>query len=178
MVRVTSMHGCHADALSMRSDGAASDPPGTFSVGFVVRAGAQSQFRLGDRVCFRSAGRLQSHLRMPSHMAARLPRGLSYAEACSRVPPMLAARKALMGIVEANSSAKIFVHDAASLVGQAAVEVLRSLGVSNIWVSAVNKEDGTWLTESLGIPLARIFPQAWLENQDPMFVPSGWGCLK
>lgn len=146
---------------------------GDFFAGVVLRAGPTvTTVRPGDRVLAVQAGSFRSHVRVSSQAVAALPDDVSFADACAAVGPTAAAYHALVDVGRVRRRDVILVHDGASPIGQAAIQLLADEGVADVWVTASNESDCAWITQNLGISEERVLPKSWFGG--PSMLASQW----
>ncbi|KAL2758194.1 hypothetical protein ACRALDRAFT_1040239 [Sodiomyces alcalophilus JCM 7366] len=146
---------------------------GDYFAGVVLRTGpAATTVRPGDRVLAAQAGSFRSHVRVSSQAVAALPDDVSFADACAVVGPAAAAYHALVDVGRVRRRDVILVHDGASPIGQAALRLLADEGVADVWVTASNESDSTWITQNLGVSEERVLPKSWFEG--PSMLASQW----
>ncbi|KAI1771759.1 putative polyketide synthase [Hypoxylon cercidicola] len=138
---------------------------GNYCTGIVIRAGSKATFSPGDRVFAACDGSLHSHICVRSHAVTKLPSDLSFTHSCWTIPPLVVAYNALVDVARVQPTESVLVHDTANPIGQAALFILHERGVSNVWASAVDEDESTWITEAFGIPQERIFPKDWFSSQ-------------
>lgn len=140
--------------------------------GTVLGGSAGASFLPGDRVLAPCSGPLRSHIRVPARQAARLPDDLSFSAACAASPFFTAAYHALFEVARLGDSDRVLVHNGASPLGQAALQMLSDEGVAEIWTTASSLEDCKWISEHMGVREDHILPETWFESQ-PMIL-SQW----
>lgn len=82
----------------------------------------------GDRVMTAAKGCFVSHLKLPSAIVHRMPRGLDFRQAATISSAFMTAYHALVGLGRLQRGEKVLVHLATGGVGLAAIEICRMLG--------------------------------------------------
>lgn len=142
---------------------------GNACAGVVASVGPRSALRPGDRVFAIVSSSLRSEVRVSSQKVLTLPENISYSEAASVLPNLLIAYHALIEIGQTCQDDTIFVHDGYSALGRAAIDLLTKRGKYNIWTTADNEEQSTWIVQNLGIPSENVIPNGWFDSE-PMLV--------
>lgn len=132
---------------------------GTHWAGIVVRAGPEADFIPGDRVFAAQIGPLSSHIEVPSRSLVNIAADLSFTDVCSVIPPVAMAYHALVKVSNARPGNAILIQDGYNAVGQAAMQILRSQGILDIWATAT--DGGYAKHNSLRLPEDRILPENW-----------------
>jgi phthiocerol/phenolphthiocerol synthesis type-I polyketide synthase C len=128
VLHVLGMLNEHAEKLGIRSE--AEMPLGFECAGVVTAVGADVEgFRIGDEVLAGPAvGCLARHVVVRAAFVARKPQALSFTEAAALPIAYLTASYAFEDCAKLQSGERVLIHSAAGGVGQAAVQVARSLG--------------------------------------------------
>ncbi|KAI1129792.1 putative polyketide synthase [Nemania abortiva] len=138
---------------------------GTFCAGVITRVGADvKSLQEGDRVIAAQVGSYQSHIRAPVRLVARIPYKWSFVDACATVPPHVAAYIALMDICKFGEDESVLVHDGASPIGKAALQLLSRSGQhgpKGVWATARNQEECDEICEETNIPSHHVLPTNW-----------------
>ncbi|KAF2006550.1 KR-domain-containing protein [Amniculicola lignicola CBS 123094] len=160
-----------ARAVSVQSRGYSITPEqeeypayGNYCSGIVLSGGLHSGFVSGDYVLAIQDSPLRSHLQVPSQCVVKLPADLSFTDACSVIPPVVTAYHAMVEVGDVKPGHFVLIHDGASLVGQAALRLLASRGVRNVWATAANEEANVCIAENQSLPSERILPKAWFDG--------------
>lgn len=122
----------------------------------------KSSLHLHDRVFTIFTGPIRSHIRVPWNTVVRIPEHMSHAEACVSIPPMLVAYQILVDI---NPTASIMVENGRSPIGNSMINILSNQNALNIWTTALNQDDASWIEEKLQVQEERILPSNWADNQ-------------
>lgn len=144
---------------------------GSYCSGVVLQSGPKAEFRPGDCVLAAQAGSFRSHVQVPSQAVAKIPPDLSFADACWVVPPMLMAYHALVEVGGAKRGDSVLVHNGASLVGQAAIQLLADRGITEVWTTAASEEESAAIAKNSGISQKRILPKVWFDNNQMLVSP-------
>ncbi|KAI1386460.1 uncharacterized protein F4822DRAFT_444848 [Hypoxylon trugodes] len=93
--------------------------------GIVTRAGIQTGFVQGERVCMSSIGCMRRHPRAKSRAVFRIPNGVSFESAASIMNPATAAYYSLIQVARLQKGEKVLIHSAAGSTGQLAIQIAR-----------------------------------------------------
>ncbi len=138
---------------------------GNYCSGTVSRANARSGFVPGDRVLAAYKGVIASHVEVSSQLVALLPVDLSFTDACSILPPVVAAYHAIVEVAVVKPRQSILIYNGATAFGQAAIKLLASRGVTDVWTTADNREESAWIVTNQLVPAGRILPKAWFGSE-------------
>ncbi|OTA67063.1 putative polyketide synthase [Hypoxylon sp. EC38] len=145
---------------------------GRYYSGIVIKAGRDASFHPGDTVVVVSPS-YSSHLRVSSQALTRIPSSsISFPDACWALPPVVAAYTSLVEVGQVRSDDSILVCDGASLVGLACLQLLATLGVDDVWTTAADESENSWIASKLDIPKDRIIPKSWVRN--PLISTPTW----
>ncbi|ROV97402.1 hypothetical protein VMCG_06949 [Cytospora schulzeri] len=135
--------------------------------GIVSKTGANVQsLAVGDRVCAMSHGAYSTFSRCPATSAAVIPATMSF-EAAASIPVVFCT--AFYGLVELGrigEGEKVLVHAAAGGVGQAAIQIAKTMGAV-IYATVGSLEKKKFIMETYGIPEDHIF-----SSRDASFGPA------
>lgn len=135
--------------------------------GIVSRTGANVEsLAVGDRVCAMSHGAYSTFSRCPATSAAVIPATMSF-EAAASIPVVYCT--AFYGLVELgrlSEGEKVLVHAAAGGVGQAAIQIAKTMGVE-IYATVGSLEKKEFIMDTYGIPEDHIF-----SSRDASFGPA------
>ncbi|KAJ8128199.1 hypothetical protein O1611_g5437 [Lasiodiplodia mahajangana] len=93
----------------------------------------ESAVAIGDRVAVAQPGCFRSRVRVPLHRIEKLLDSTSFAMACQIVPEIVKSYHAVMKMVHCSAGHRVLIMDGASLAGQAAIQLLASIGTADIW---------------------------------------------
>jgi NADPH:quinone reductase-like Zn-dependent oxidoreductase len=124
--------------------------------GMVSRAGIESGFVVGQRVCGLTPSAYKTHARMKSHCAVEMASDMSFIEAASFPVAFITAYYALEA-ARVKPGESILVHSAAGGTGQAAIQIARHFGVREIFATVSTHEKKQLLMDQYGIPGDHIF---------------------
>ena len=143
---------------------------GRYCSGIVVDTGRTEDLRPGNRVLAFCPESFRSHVRVSSQMVASLPPILPFSDACQMVPLIVAVYHVLMEVGCAKVSDTILVHDGFRPVGRAALQFLADQGITDVYTTATDKHECSWIADNFGLPPERILPKSWFNNNNPMLV--------
>lgn len=134
--------------------------------GIVLRVGPDARFQSGERVIAmcRTSVAVCSHMTVSSREVISIPEQLSFPDACSTIPPILAAFHTLFELGHVQPGVSVLVQNGATPLGQSALRALADHGITKIWTTAASEEESDTIAEKLGIPSEKILPAAWLES--------------
>ncbi|QKX61998.1 uncharacterized protein TRUGW13939_09154 [Talaromyces rugulosus] len=115
---------------------------------------------IGQRAIVFSYATSRTHVRQNQDLVAPLPDGLEPQEAVALVEPLMAAQYALVEIARLGHGQALLLDNAASAVGQALIQVAKTIGVRDIFVLAHGRAERDMLAGRLGIPTDHIFDPA------------------
>jgi acyl transferase domain-containing protein/NADPH:quinone reductase-like Zn-dependent oxidoreductase/thioesterase domain-containing protein/acyl carrier protein len=119
--------------------------------GVVERIGDDVRgFRPGDTVAGMAPYAFRSYAITDARMAFRMPRGMSFMQAATLPTVFLTAHYALNHLARLQRGERILIHAAAGGVGQAALQIARSLGLE-IFATAGTPEKRRLLSD-MGVP--------------------------
>jgi NADPH:quinone reductase-like Zn-dependent oxidoreductase len=124
--------------------------------GVVTRVGKNSEFQVGQRVCGLAPGSSSSHVRMNRHCAMIIPPGMSFAEAAS-LPVAFYTAYCTLESARIRKGESILIHSAAGATGQAAIQLSRHFGISEIYATVGTEEKKQLLIDHYAIPETHIF---------------------
>ena len=122
---------------------------GAECAGVIVRAGKLSGLAVGDRVFAFALGSFRKFVTVPARNAAKVPAGLSLAQAAALPVVYLTALLGLDRLAKLRRGERILIHSAAGGLGLAAVYVARARG-AEIYATAGSEEKRAYL-RSIGI---------------------------
>ncbi|KAF7949130.1 hypothetical protein EAE96_008299 [Botrytis aclada] len=129
---------------------------GTECAGVVSRAGADTDFKVGDRVAMVTPTALATYTRNKGIAVARVPEEVSLLQA-STVPSQLgAAWDALACLAQLKKSETVLIHSGAGGTGQCAIQIAQYLG-GEIFTTVGSEEKKIFLIENYNIPADHIF---------------------
>ncbi|KAJ3580034.1 hypothetical protein NPX13_g526 [Xylaria arbuscula] len=138
---------------------------GVECAGVVTRIGGKvSSVQVGDRVCALTVhGHFANRVRVPWTSVARIPKSMTFETAASMVIVFVTAYYSLFWAGHAEEGDTVLIHAAAGGVGQAAIILAQWRGL-DIYVTVGSQEKRDFLTNTYGIPPARMF-----SSRDPSF---------
>ena len=150
------------DASAADHDNTMSSRMGCGTVGLVTGCGEQvKSVVVGQRVAvFQSQG-CRTHIHQDEALVAPVPAGMLPQEAAALPSAFIAAQYALLEIAGLVQGQKVLLHSAASALGQAAIQVARSVG-AEVFALVDSKKQKDVLVEQYGISPKRIFDSALL----------------
>ena len=142
----------------MASIGQTPDSMTTFEAsGVVVGVGRDARgFNVGDQVCAVHLDGFRSVIRVPNKMCQLMPPDMSFEQAAALPVAHSVAYQALIGIAQIESGQTILIHDAASAVGQAAVQLASHFSIE-VYATASSREERTLLKTVLGLREDHLF---------------------
>lgn len=138
---------------------------GSYCSGVVLSSGTDSVYSPGDRVLASHSGSFQSHVQVSSEFVIKIPETLSFTDACSFIPPMVTAYRAIVEVGRVMYGESVLVHEGASPIGQAAIRLLAGRGITDVWTTASSETENIWITDHLQLPAERILPKVWFESR-------------
>jgi len=119
--------------------------------GVVVSIGSKvNRFQVGDEVFgFTSYGSLASHTMAPQKMFTKIPKNMTFEEACTIPCAFLTAHVSLIEVAKITKEDRVLIHVATGGVGLASIQVVRSVG-SEIYATAGSKRKRAYL-RAMGI---------------------------
>ncbi|KAL8990013.1 MAG: hypothetical protein Q9169_008229, partial [Polycauliona sp. 2 TL-2023] len=130
------------------------------AVGIVSRCGTQvGSVAAGQRVAVLQKEACRTHIRQDEALVAAVPDGMLPQEAAALPSAFVAAQYALLEIAGLAAGQRILIHSAASALGQAAIQIARSIG-AEVFALVESKEEKDILVEQYSIPPSRIFDAA------------------
>ncbi|ERF74612.1 hypothetical protein EPUS_00742 [Endocarpon pusillum Z07020] len=132
---------------------------GLEGAGTVTRVGASvdpAQIKPGDRVCFVSPGAYKTYARCTASTIARIPDDMPFVTAASLPIVFCTAYYALFHIAHISHGESILIHSAAGGVGQAAIQLAKSVG-AEIFATVGSSEKKELLMQTYDIPADHIF---------------------
>ncbi|KAI9648917.1 hypothetical protein NHQ30_001483 [Ciborinia camelliae] len=124
--------------------------------GVVVRVGSNCNYQIGQEVCGLAEGSQQSFVRMNRQCMMKIPDGMSFAEGASFPVAFWTAYHSLKS-ANIQQGESILIHSAAGATGQAAIQVARHFGISEIFATVGTDEKRNLLIDHYGIPEDHIF---------------------
>ena len=124
--------------------------------GIVSRIGDGCEFRKGDHVTALFVNSFSTYARGPAHCAARIPDGMSFAEASALPIVFLTAWYALSEVARLQREETVLIHAGAGGTGQAAIQVAKHIGV-DVYVTVGSNEKRSLVMTEYDIPEDHIF---------------------
>ncbi|GKT47554.1 reducing polyketide synthase FUB1 [Colletotrichum spaethianum] len=127
------------------------------AVGLVVRCGTGVKtVSAGQRVVVFGTDTCKTCVRQTESLVAPVPAELLADQAAALPSVFIAAQYSLLEIAGLGKGQSVLIHDAATALGQAAVQVSQSVG-AEVFALVASKEQKAILSEQYGIPPTRIF---------------------
>jgi NADPH:quinone reductase-like Zn-dependent oxidoreductase len=124
--------------------------------GGVVRAGDDSRFKPGDRVCAFVLDCYKTLMRLDERLAVKFPDSLSFSEAAAVPVTVCTSYHALVKVARLQRGESILIQAAAGGTGQAAVQIAKLIG-AEIFATVGSDEKKRFLMDEYGIPEDHIF---------------------
>lgn len=118
--------------------------------GVVSRAGVNSGFEPGDRVCAAALDCFKTYARCESQLVIKIPDNLSFKEAASIPVTGVTAHYALIEFARLKNGESILIHSAAGSTGQMAIQIAQSVG-AEIYATVGSDEKKAFLIDTYGI---------------------------
>ena len=131
--------------------------------GIIHRAGSETHFRVGDRVCLMIAGLFKSHVCCKASLVVPLPPAVSILEGAVTPTAVSSAYAALIQISKLQSGGSVLISSPFDEVGQMAIQIARNMQ-AEIFVSTGVEEDQSQLATRFGIA-----PDHILSSSDTAF---------
>lgn len=125
--------------------------------GVVTRAGTQSGFIPGQRVYGMADGTIKSFARLNRHCVNEIPGNLTFTEAASVPISFVTAYHSLSRMARTCPGDSVLIHSAAGGTGQAAIQVAKHLGVTEIFATVSTEAKKEYLMDTYSIPADHIF---------------------
>ena len=129
---------------------------GNECAGVVSRAGSDSDFKPGDRVCLLATAAFSTFVRAKAAGVATIPDGISMALAASMPAQFGSVFYCMHNLARMQRGESILIHSGAGGTGQAAIQMARRLD-AEIFVTVGSSAKKQFLTETYGIPEDHIF---------------------
>ena len=129
---------------------------GNECAGTVHRAGANSGFKPGDRVCLSTTAAFNTYTRAKAAGVARVPDDISFVEASAIPTQFGTAYFAIHNIAHMQNGESILIHSGAGGTGQAAIQLAKCLN-AEIFVTVGSNKKKQFLIDEYGIPEDHIF---------------------
>ncbi|KAM0165973.1 hypothetical protein ACHAQE_002074 [Botrytis cinerea] len=123
--------------------------------GVVTRVTEGSGFLIGDHVLCAFVNTYRSYARGSSKFAAKIPEGMSFAEASALPVVFMTAWHTLHDIANLQAGETVLIHAGAGGTGQAAIQVAQLLG-AEVYTTVGSKEKKELLMKHYNIPGDRI----------------------
>ena len=129
---------------------------GSECAGVVERAGSQSGYSGGERVCVCVLDTFRTHVRARATTVHRLPQGMDFCEAAAVPTNFITAVYALQTVGRLSKGESVLIHSAAGGTGQAAIQVAQSVG-AEIYATVGTPEKSSLIENLYGIPKDHVF---------------------
>jgi acyl transferase domain-containing protein/NADPH:quinone reductase-like Zn-dependent oxidoreductase len=123
---------------------------GNECAGTISRAGSDTAFSPGDRVCTFTATAFSSFVRVPAHSVARVPESITLAQAAAVPTQFVTSWHAIYEIASLKQGESFLIHSAAGGTGQVALQMAKLLG-AEIFATVGSDEKKRFLIEHYGI---------------------------
>ncbi|KAJ4376392.1 hypothetical protein N0V83_001675 [Neocucurbitaria cava] len=141
------------------------ETPGQECAGIITSTGSSvSHLSVGDRVVAWCAGAFATHLRTTAALVHKIPDTMSFEVAATSPVAYITGYHALIHVARVAACEKVLIHEAASNLGQAAVQIALDRG-AKVFVTVRSEEEKTCLSDVFGIHPSHIF-----SSQDTIFV--------
>ncbi|KAI1761226.1 putative polyketide synthase [Hypoxylon sp. FL1150] len=127
--------------------------------GTVEKTGPATGFSVGDRVCVVKHSAFQTLLRCHAENVVKIPEWMSITDASSIPAAAMLAVHCLINMARPQSTETVFVHEAATTVGQIFVQIAQHLH-TRVFAAVCDEEQREELSRAYGIPKKNII----LEN--------------
>ena len=135
--------------------------------GIVRRIGASVDgYQIGDRVCCLGSGAFRTYVRSHFSTVAKIPAAMDYSMAAGLPVVFCTAYYALLHVARLSEGESILIHSAAGGVGQAALQIARSVK-AEIFATVGAEDKKSLLVEEYGVSEDHIF-----SSRDTSFVES------
>lgn len=139
--------------------------PGQECAGTITNvANGVKGFAVGDRVVAWCAGTFSTHARAAAKFVQKIPDEIGFEVASTLPLAYTNAHYALHHVAHLEAGETVLIHEAASVIGQAAIRVAAK-NAANIFVTIRSEEERTFLSETFSIDNSQIF-----SSQDLNFV--------
>ncbi|KAI0484209.1 hypothetical protein GGR56DRAFT_668793 [Xylariaceae sp. FL0804] len=133
--------------------------------GVVSRVGKNvSNFALGDRVMTCGNGWYRTFVRNGEDMVQKLPEGMSFEEGATLMIAYGTAAYSVFNAARLEAGESILIHNAADVLGQAAISMAQHVG-AEVLVTVASEQEKALLRERHGLPESHIF-----SSRDARFV--------
>lgn len=129
---------------------------GNECAGIVHRAGADSAFEPGDRVCLATTAAFNTFTRANAAAVARVPEGITLIEAAAVPTQFGTAYIAIHHLAHMQNGESILIHSGAGGTGQAAIQLAKCLS-AEIFVTVGSDKKKQFLIDEYSIPEDHIF---------------------
>ncbi|KUJ12390.1 uncharacterized protein LY89DRAFT_722023 [Mollisia scopiformis] len=124
--------------------------------GLVARVGLDAELKVGDRVCCIASGALKTYARADIALVHKILDDMPYQHAAALPVVYCTAYYALFDLAHLKSQESVLIHSGAGGVGQAAIQLARSV-YANIFVTVANDEKKALLMDLYDIPEDHFF---------------------
>ena len=129
---------------------------GNECAGVIHRAGANSGFQTGERVCLPILGSFSTFVRAKAVVVARVPDKISMVEAATVPIQFGTAYCSIHELARMQKGESILIHSGAGGTGQAAIQLAKFLD-AEIFATVGSEDKRQFLIEEYGIPEDHIF---------------------
>ncbi|KEY67212.1 Sat13 [Stachybotrys chartarum IBT 7711] len=127
--------------------------------GIIIAVGSEvSTLKAGDRAVAYSSTPCANVLRVPAIQAQLIPSNLSFKDAAAMPRALMAVSHALVHIANVQPGQVVFVDDAATEIGLAAICVAQNLG-STLIAAVSTKEEAAFIKNTFKVPSRHIVPR-------------------
>ncbi|KAI0142877.1 putative polyketide synthase [Xylariaceae sp. FL1272] len=143
----------------------AEDTIGNECAGVVLSVGHSCQLVPGDRVLVSAIDTFTGRYRCPEQLAAKIPDGMTFAEAGGVATNFVTAYHSLSVVARLQEGESVLIHSGAGGTGQAAIQIAQSLG-AEVFTTAGSSHKKQLLTSLYNIPAERILNSRDLSFRD------------
>ncbi|KAI1260128.1 putative polyketide synthase [Xylariaceae sp. FL1019] len=143
----------------------AEDSIGSECAGIVVSAGHGCRLIPGDRVLVSALDTFTGRYRCPEQLAAKIPDGMTFAEAGGVATNFVTAYHSLSVVARLQEGESVLIHSGAGGTGQAAIQIAQSLG-AEVFTTVGSGQKKQLLSSLYNIPPERILNSRDLSFRD------------
>jgi NADPH:quinone reductase-like Zn-dependent oxidoreductase/SAM-dependent methyltransferase len=131
--------------------------PSQECAGVITKTGSEvGHLSVGDRVAAWCSGTFATHLRVAAAFAHKIPDSMPFEVAATLPNAYATAQYALAYVAHIQSGETVLIHDAASALGQASIEIASKAG-AKIFTTVGSEEEKSYLAKICCIDETRIF---------------------
>lgn len=133
----------------------AEDTIGCECAGMVIRTGSRCHLQPGDRVLVCALDTFRGRLRCLEMLAAKIPDGMTFAEAGGLTTNFVTAHYSLVIAARLSPGESVLIHSGAGGTGQAAIQIAKMRG-ARVFTTVGSSKKRKLLNELYGIPMDHI----------------------